>query len=768
MTRGSPIQTNFTSGEWSPLMDGHINLERFPASSKLIENLLVLKQGPLIRRGGTKFLKEVKDSSDTTVLMGFEFSEEETYHIEAGDQYFRFYTANSVITESNVLIDNITQADPCVVTTMSAHGYSNGDEVFITGVIGMTELNSRFYRVANVTSNTMELQDIDGNDIDSTGYGAYTLQGVTKRVYEVASPYSPSDLQDSNKLNKFQTAQSADVLYIANGSYNTRGLARSSNTNWSVNDMVFKDGPYFDENVTDTTLTLSGTSGSVTVTASATDGINRGAGFETTDIGRLIRWHDGSDWTWLKITARSSTTAVTATIEGDNAGATTATKRWRLGAFSDTTGHPKVITFFQNRVFIAGCETNPDFYALSRTGGFSDTEFLFAPSDADGTVTDDAGITGTLQSGQVNGIQWASTDDRGLIIGTTGREWVVRPSTTGEVLTPDNQKADSFSSVGSAYVQPVQAETGTVFAQKARRKLLDIIYSFERDQLSPRDLTIPSEHLTRTGVAQIKLQQEPLNCIWMRLTNGDLRGFTYYPLENVFGAHRHPIGGNAKVNSMSIAPASDGSRDEVFLIVERTINGVTRQYIEYITRFYEDDINKEDAICMDSTLTYDGTETATVKGLEHLEGETVKVMVDGKSHPDLTVSGGSVTLANDRTGEVIQIGLSAPWAYRSQRLEAGSQDGIAQGKNKRIVSFVVRLLNTLGLYYGPDASTYDEYDFNQGADYDEDLALFSGDTQSLPFPQGYDQDGIVYMWHDGVFPVCIQAIMPQVTTMDKR
>lgn len=770
MVRASPIKTAFNAGEYSPLMEGHINLERLPDSCRLLQNLIALKQGPAVRRGGTRFVKEVKNSAHNTVLIPFEFNVEQAYQIEAGDEYFRFYTDNAAITATAQSITGITQADPAVLTYSGSDTYANGDEVFITGVSGMTQVNGKFFRVANVNTgaNTFELKTTDGVDVDATGFDAYSSGGTVAEVYEVASPYQQEDLLDADGIPLYQYAQSADVLYIVHGLYNTRSLTRTGNASWTVNSMTFNDGPYLPENTTTTTLTLSGTSGSVTVTASATLGINNGQGFLVTDIGRLIRFKDpANNWTWLKITAHTSTTVVTATISGQNASAGTATESWRLGVYSETTGYPKVITFFQDRVLLAGCSAYPDRYDLTRTGGYSDTEFLFAPTDRDGTVTDDAAITGTLQSGQVNVIQWAGTDNAGLVIGTAKKEWIVRPSATNEVLTPENAKADPFSSIGSAPIQPVQAESGTIFVQRARRRLHDIIYSFERDTLKPRDLTIASEHITRTGLCEITFQQEPINTLWARRQDGLLIGETYYPDEAVFAAHRHPLGGNGLVKSISVIPSADATRDELWLIVERTIDGTTRKYIEYMTRYYEDDIAKEDAFHVDCGLTYDGAATSTVSGFEHLEGETLKVMVDGRSHPDLEVVDGIITLANDRTGEVITAGLGCPWAFKSQRIEAGSQDGTSQGKTKRITGFVVRLLNTLGLYYGKDETDFDEYDFNQAASYDEDLALFSGDTEFLLWPNGYETEGSVYLSHDGVFPVCLQAIMPVLSTYDR-
>lgn len=767
MAKAHPIKTSFNAGEWSPLMEGHINLQNWPDSMRLCQNMIPLKQGPVVRRGGTKFIKEVKNSGDDTALIPFEFSTTQAYQIEAGDAYFRFYKDNAAIVETGILMTGATAANPVVLTITQS--WSDGDEIYIDGVVGMTELNGKYYKINNRTATTVELQDVDGNNIDGSAYTTYVSGGTGYRVYEVTSPYSEADLFDTDGLYDFQYAQSADVLYIAHGDYKTRSLGRTSDTSWTVTNMTFDDGPYLPLNDTTTTLTLSGTTGSVTVTASATTGINGGDGFKSTDVGRLIRWEDpANEWTWLKITAWSSTTQVTATISGQDASAGTATTDWRLGVYSDTTGYPRVITFYQDRVLLAGCPDYPDRYDLTRTGGYSDTTFQFAPTDVDGTVTDDAAINGTLQSGQVNSIQWARSDDKGLILGTAAREWLVRPSTSGEVLTPSNAKADPFSSIGSSYVQPIQAENGTVYAQRARRKLMDVIYNFERDQLKPRDLTLASEHISRTGIAQIQHQQEPLNTIWMRLTNGLLKGMTYYPDEAVFGAHRHVIGGDGVVKSISVIPNADGSRDELWMIVERTINSVTRKYVEYMTRFYEDDIDQEDYIAMDSALTYDGSATDTVTGLDHLEGETVRVSVDGKSHPDLTVSSGSVTLDNSVTGSVIHVGLATTWAIKPQRIEAGATDGTAQGKIKRINGIVIRVLNSLGLSLGPSASNVKEYDFDQYDDgFDTVTPLYTGDTQLIRWAGGYEQNGDIYLTSSDIHPMAILAIMPQLTTQDR-
>lgn len=693
MVRASPMQTNFTAGEFSPLLEGHINIERHPNSVLLLQRMIALKQGPATRSAGTKFITEVKDSSKETVLIPFEYSVDQAYHIEAGDSYFRFIRDNAQI--------------------------------------------------------------LDGGS-----------------AYEVSTPYADTDLTDSNLQPKFQYAQSANALYLTVADFAPRVLFRNADTDWTLTEMEFTDGPYLPENDEDTTLALSGTTGSVTVTASAVTGINTISGtegFKSTDVGRLIRWKDpANNWTWLEITAFTSTTVVTATIKGEDPSAGTATNDWRLGVYSETTGYPKVITFFQDRVFLAGAWQYPDRYDLTKTGGYSSTFFNFAPTDRDGTVTDDAAINGTLQSGQINTIHWANEDGRGLVIGTYDNEWILRPDSSNGVLTPTNSKADKISGIGSAYIQPFTAESGTIFIQRARRKVHDLIYNYDRDQLKPRDIVVVSEHITKTGISQIVFQQEPFNVIWMRRTDGLLIGLTYYPDESVFAAHRHPLGGtDAMVKSLSIIPSADESRDELTMIVERTVDGSTVKYIEYMMPLYERGDDKEDAFYVDSGVTYDSTATDTVTGLDHLEGEVVKLMVDGNSHPDLTVSGGSVTLGNNITGSVIQVGLGSTWVIKLQRQEAGSKDGVSQGKIKKVQGIVVRLLDTLGLKYGPSADDLEEYDFEQAQSYDESLALYSGDTPYLTGPFGYDTDGFIYLSHDGVFPATVSGIMPQVITEDR-
>jgi len=90
-------------------------------------------------------------------------------------QYVDF--VNGSDTFQTVTITAATRANPCVITS-AGHGLSNGQWIRITGVVGMAQLNNNVYKIANVAANTFELQDLNGNNINSSAFTAYTSGGT--------------------------------------------------------------------------------------------------------------------------------------------------------------------------------------------------------------------------------------------------------------------------------------------------------------------------------------------------------------------------------------------------------------------------------------------------------------------------------------------------------------------------------------------------------------------------------------------------------------
>lgn len=766
MPKASPIQSNFNSGEFSPLLYGRVDFDAYKQALALCKNSIPLVQGGVTRRPGTYFAAEVKDSTKATRLVRFEFSTTQAYIIEFGDLYMRFYRNNGPVLLTTQAITGITKANPAVVTYGGADTYANGDDVEISGIVGMTQLNGRRVRVANVNAgaNTFEITDLGGTNINSSAYTAYSSGGTIAEAYTVTTTYAEAN------LFQLKYAQSADVLYIAHPSYKPRKITRTAHTSWTITDITFLDGPYLNVNATTTTLLLSATTGSVTVTASA-------AVFTlVTDIGRLIRWKDpAGNWTWLTITAVASTTSVTATISGPDASAGTATVNWRLGVWSATTGYPAAVTFYEDRLCWGGSTGSPQRVDMSKTGDYEN----MAPTAAGGTIANDNAVAITLNSNDVQVIRWMIDDEKGLLVGTVRGEWIVRPSNQNEALSPTNVKASQSTAHGSKDVQCLRAGKATLYVQRAGRKLRELAYVYDVDGYRSPDMTVLSEHVTRGGIKEIAYQQEPQSLVWGARTDGVLLGFTYEREQKVLGWHRHILGGwsnsghtaDPLVESVAAAPHSGGERDELWMIVKRYIGSRTVRYVEYLTQMWErDTVAQEDSFYVDCGLTYDGAAVTTGGGAHHLAGETVQVLVDGATHPDITITAtGGWTLV--RAGSVVQMGYTYNSDGQMLRLDAGAGDGTAQGKTQRSHKVVFRLHDSLGLKVGANFNStgigkLTRLPFRQSSD-DTATAvpLFSGDIK-VTWEGDYTSENYVCWRWDQPLPGTILAVMPQLHTQD--
>lgn len=152
-----------------------------------------------------------------------------------------------------------------------------------------------------------------------------------------------------------------------------------------------------------------------------------------------------------------------------------------------------------------------------------------------------------------------------------------------------------------------------------------------------------------------------------------------------------------------------------------------------------------------------------ISGLGHLEGATVQVLADGSTHPDAVVNTGTVTL--QRKAVLAHIGLPFESKLATMRVEAGAQMGVAQGKVKRIHKIRFRLLDSLGGQSGPSDSNQDLIMYRSSADpMDEPPGVFTGDTEEMHWPGGYETDGRVVISQPQPLPLTVVAIMPELST----
>lgn len=727
MTRASIIQTNFTSGELSPRLMARVDIAKYQNGCELLENWLLMPHGGVAKRPGFRFINATK-TTNATRLIPFKFSTVQAYVIEFGASYFRFYKDGGVILSSGT-------------------------------------------------------------------------------PYEVAHPYT------QDQLPNVKWVQSADVLFLFHPSVKPKKLSRTGHTNWTLTDYDFKDGPYLDVNPDkNKLLTPSAVTGSFTITASGTGNTP----FASTDVGRHVRlrqiprawaattayvrddivkvvsgsstlyyqcktagtsgaaaptatsgditdgtvvWNytTSSDywWRYAVITAFTSSTVVTATVTDQPLINTTATYEWSLGAWSDTTGWPGLACFFEERLWLAGTTNQPQTLWATRSGDFNN----FAPTDPVGKVLDDSGLNYTISTDDVNFIRWL-VPSKVLTILTDSGEFTMSASSLNEAITPTNVKVGRETARGVSNVRPVLVDKNLLFWQRAQRKLREYFYDFNVDGFRSNDATILSEHISLGGIVDMDYQQEPHSITWCVRADGQLIGFTYNKEQDVLGWHRHVLGGvNTQVKSVASIPATN--HDELWVIVTRTIDGGTKQYIERLDPdFYPSSPDdKSGAFFVDSGLSYSGSPITLVSGLDHLKGETVQILANGAVRSEAVVNAsGQITLA--RAASTIHVGLKYTSKLRSIRYEAGGNEGTSQTKTGRIQRLGLRLLNSLGVKFGPSESNMMDIQFRMGSDrMDQSPPLFTGD-QVVNFPGDYDRSRQVVVISDQPYPCTLVGLIP--------
>ncbi len=750
MPRFAHAIRSFNAGELSPRMEGRTDLPHYAAAASRLENFLPLVQGPLIHRSGTRFVKEVRNSAENTVLIPFVVSTQAAYVIEAGPLYFRFYTEEA--------------------------------------------------------------------RLESGGFPV-----------ELVTTYAAADLA------RIQWAQSADTLYLVHPSYPPRKLVRTSPTSFAIADVDFQDGPYLDENAdTAKTLTASAGTGAITITAVGHTPFVVGR-----DEGRHIRIRNATAVGWAEVTSVTSTTVVNATVRSFGAIPVGAQRAWRLGVWT-VGSFPRAVTFHEQRLWFVGStdaiqrfdgSVIGDFERFSPTGAVDDAT---APYSLD-SINDDNGVGYTIGSNELNAILWARVH-RVLVLGTSQSLFTVAASTQEEAITPTNVNVHEEDITGASEVQPVRLANTILFVGKSGQSIHAAGYEVTEDSTIASDVTELADHVTRQSVVQLAAWREPVPVLWMINDVGELCSLTYQPRQRVFGWSRHPVGGstlgssNGVVRSIAVLPIED--QDQLWLIVERRINGVTRRYVEFLEDLFRVVVPGqmlEDAFFVDSGVSYNapvaisgatqanpvvltavghgfsnGDEVRVTKivgmtqlngrsftianisanafelvgengtahtayasggevrlkqtvfaGLGHLEGATVQVLADGAAAPEAVVSAGSITLAESASH--VHVGFGRTAIYQSTRVETGDPEGSSLGKSRQVDTVILRLLDSLGGMLGASTAALVEIPYRTPRDeMDAAPPLFTGEKR-ISFPGGWSSEPRLVVQQAQPLPMTILA-----------
>lgn len=225
---------SFAGGEISPQLFSRVDLDKFQTGLGLCLNFETLAPGAAQNRAGFQYILEAKDSTQPVALIPFSYSTEQTFALEFGHLYVRFHTNGGTLLENPIQITAITVSGVAQFTTGTAHGYTTGQWVQLNNILGMTPLNGRWIKIADVPSpTTFTATDLAGAMLSTLDLLPYAGLGTVARVYEIATPYTGDDLFDIHFV------QSADVLTLVHGNYAPRELRRKGATNWSLDIIQF-------------------------------------------------------------------------------------------------------------------------------------------------------------------------------------------------------------------------------------------------------------------------------------------------------------------------------------------------------------------------------------------------------------------------------------------------------------------------------------------------------------------------------------------------
>ena len=209
------------------------------------------------------------------------------------------------------------------------------------------------------------------------------------------------------------------------------------------------------------------------------------------------------------------------------------------------------------------------------------------------------------------------------------------------------------------------------------------------------------------------------------------------------------------------------NEDELWVIVQRFVDGSVVRHIECFSDFDFDETAPEDFKFLDSHLSYSGVAVSSVSGLDHLEGETVSILADGATHSTKVVSSGAVSL--DRPSRKVVVGLPYNSVLQTMRIEAGAgqTEGTAQGKIKRISKVILRLFETVGAKVGPTLDSLETVPFRTTSSaMDLPVSTFLAGDKEVEFTDDYNTDGFIVVKQDQPLPLTVLALYPTIVTND--
>lgn len=710
----SLIQRSFAGGEIAPALYGRADQAKYATGARQILNFMVQRFGGVTNRAGSKLVRETVGSTagKTTRLRRFVYNAAQTYCLELGNYTLRLTQVGVPVTVSGLTAWN------------SGTAYATGELCSYSGV--------NYYAKTGSTNKQP--------DTNPTEWYAMPVDGT----YEIPTPYAHADLR------RLQFKQSADVMTLVHPTYPVYELRRYAATKWILAAAVFAPSIAAPGSVTATPGAAGAVAFGYKVTAVLPDTYEESLGstaatcnaaIPSTTTPNVVAWaavagaleynvyKDANGVYGYIGTARGLSfkdinylPSVTDTL------ATPAT------VFAATGEYPATMAYFQQRACYAGATNTPEKIKMSRTGVYHD----FSVSSP---LQDDDAIGFSIAGREVNEVRHL-VDLGKLVVLTSGGEHIITGDGNG-VVTPVAINPQQQGYRGSSTIEPVIIGNSAVFVQARGSIIRDLRYDLQVDGYTGRDLTIFAPHLfDGHQIVAWAFQENPHSVVWVVRDDGVMLGLTYVREHEVWGWFRVTTDGLY----LDVECVPEGDEDAVYLVVQRTINGVARRFMERFASRRVTDV-AVDAFFVDCGGTYDGRNTGSTT-LTLTGGSTWSYTEDltlvasagqfiaGDVGNDyvLTVSGVAltvhVTAYTDATHVTVQAAKDVPASHRS----------VATATWSRAVDQITGLSHLEGKTV---AILSDGNVVTNG--YDDPAIVVSGGTVTLPTPGSVVHVGLPYM-----------------------
>ncbi len=505
------------------------------------------------------------------------------------------------------------------------------------------------------------------------------------------------------QIEQLAWTQSADTLLLTHPNMPPKKLVRSGAGVWNLSDWSFFadnniiNQPYFKFVDSAVTLSPSGITGSITLTASADV-------FSLNHENTRLRFR-GKE---MEVTDYASPTVITVAVIEDLPDLSPSID-WFEQAFSPARGYPVSVAFHQDRLVIGGSRDLPNRLWFSKSGDLFNFDL--------GSGLDDEAIEFAILSDQVNAVRGIFSS-RHLQVFTSGAEWMV----SGDPLTPSSVQIRRQTRTGSRidrYIPPVNVDGATLYASRNGQGIHEYLYTDLEAAYSSTDLALLSRHVVENPIDQDYDQKNRL--LFVVRGDGKFASLTAFRAEQVSAWTLHETDGLVK--SVSVVG------DDVYMLIER--GGA-----HFIEQF-------DDSLYLDAALSGEVTSPASVwSGLDHLEGKTVSIVADGALNQDQTVIGGAVTLSEPASS--VQIGLA--YTHIIEPLPPNEVGKVGAGRKLRLVEAIFRLKDSaaLRLDIGRGAKDIALEQFGDAQILDGGMSAISGDVRVRAL--GWQKDGTKPLW----------------------